>query len=443
MFLAAGAFVLADVWHQYTLGQRVSELREIIAQVERDVQGGVPARDWHESRIKGSNGWRHVAFLWDAAAAVRELEEDHREYEARRSAQGKTWYALKQLQAYFNGEWEEKPEDQPDNFVPRKTPTRDELEALLFATRMMPESTQLAADCDVVTPILDSKQVTDTWGQSISPFTSGTIALAMLGRVMALRELGKTEEAEKELLVSARFWSKYRLPLNFTDGAWFAVGKAKACLIYAEELLSQGALSVTTAAAIVELDFDGDFLLVEAIKADVVWICLQMQREPNLLQDPRWFEWMSREKSTLQGYELPNYAYGFRAEECGRCRDGLLHDIRSINQLRDPRPWADIRQTAPPGENYYGLVAETLPHHSVSFRQLNVRWLALKLRLMEKEIGPLAEHRAQAEALIAEHTFARHEWAGGTLLLYAVPIIGFPPDDRPSNYPDVELAPAK
>jgi len=294
----------------------------------------------------------------------------------------------------------------------------------------MPDACRKAEACDVVSPVQLAGTSTEDWSQSLLVFDSGTIRTAMIGRVKALVELGETSKAESELLTYAQFWSKYNLPLNWSDGRSTAVGGASGCLQLASELCREGKVSDRTIREILSLSFDGDRLFAEAMAGEVVWACLLLRRGEYSLRKPGWFEWLSARQSTPPGwgvYESPFLRFGQRAEYCHEVRALLMHDLQFLHLVRNPKPWDQVEPVDISCEWCWGYFVQALPEESMGFRQVNMAWLELKLHSLQRKSGPLHNQRAAVERLLGEQPYAGYRWKGTTLVIFPVPIMEFAP----------------
>lgn len=405
---AAGAVLVADVWHQWQLNSAVKDVRDVVER--REGSRGAPF--WFARRTTGTNGWDHLIFIGQA-------EAEHLAAGSPWSNTGDLPYAkllqrLDELRDYEADRWQElEPEDAPEGWKPSAKPTAAQLQALLVDTHILAQVMRLAAAADAfwLYPVYSDRE------PFVGSFSATLLFGAFRGRIQALRELSRFAEAESELVAACVTVSKWRVPWNFLD-AWMATAVLRSFFEVATDMFGLGQLSATAARTLAELDLKPDELLADCVLADFVWISHEAMQDRNLLRRARWFEWLSRDQSEVSDYYGGIPAYGWRAQQCRDMRVSLLTTLKTIDYIWKDKPLAAWPESPTNEVNYYGVAPESLPLHYNSFRRSCLPWLELRLRVLGGAGGPLTYHREEVRKIVESAGFAEFTWDEDTLILY-------------------------
>lgn len=380
----AGRFAWAS-WESHKLEKKIIEVREKVAP-------GQSRLEYLNTRPEGRNGWVESNMLC--------------------SEEGNSWISNADQNDVYHRllKLEDSSGNPPD------------------ADRLLRESDHLAAvyeriaDFDVIAPV--PRDEAELNHLSSGDFFVGRqlILETMIGRCLLLFMLGRTEQANAELLNAAKVWSKYTYPLSFGDWGLAVVGRRKILdftlrHVQSNDVTREAALQIST------LVYEPFSIVHRAIEAQVVTDTAFLQTEFIPRSPGSWFDWVWDERANgadpFAGWEhssrLRRWRYwGYFAREF---REGLHDTMASLEFTQQAPPWYFSRGTdRGKGEGSFGIPTTTLERRLMDALACDAANAAILLALLQRD-GPLYRQRELVRIVMGGFPWVQASWEGREVVL--------------------------
>jgi hypothetical protein len=397
--------VSVDRWRAAAMADNRERLEASFARLDEEILKGQSPSDWHKSRIRGTNGWEHVAFIHD----ICRLSDDY----TRLTPEDRViTEAVRNLSDFQNGHWEAR-DDDPDA-PPITDPSSEQLDDWLNATQSLADAYARAveADCIVMLP-LDDEPYPQWFGVRVAPRYN--VVHALFGRCKALVALGRPEQAWTEFEAALKALQKYGAPMSFVDGTVthampYIAAKS------AVEMLVDGTMHVDQARRILDLHVPTPFKAIDALEGEAVWLYVMTQQAGFLTAPPGWFDWLIGDLPLGDGmFAHDDFNDSAKSRwaapiNLGRQVANAMDAVFELrNYLDSPSAWDPA--AAPVIED--GLLVMTsasLFNWRNGLIRRNLAWLELELRILELEQGPLVNLAPQVAETVSRYPGAEYEF---------------------------------
>lgn len=398
-------FVFVDRWRAVAMADNRERLESSFARLDDEILKGQSPADWHQSRVQGTNGWEHVAFIHDIARRSINYGQLTPEEKTIRDA-------INNLSDYQNVNWEAHPDD-PDA-PPITEPSSETLEGWLKATQSLADAYARAAeaDCIVMLP-LDDEPYPQWVGVRVAPRLN--FVHALFGRCKALVALGQPARAWTEFESALKALQKNGAPMSFVDGT-VTHSMPYIAALAAVEMLIEGTLPVDQARKFLQLHSPTTFNACDALEGEAVWLYVMTKHAGFLLTPPSWFDWLIGDLPLGDGmFADDSFDDSAKSRWTAPINLGreMANAMDAVFELKDylesPSAWDP--SAAPVIED--ALLAIT-PASLFDWRNGLIRrslaWLELELRILELEQGPLANLAPQVAEIVSHYPSAEHEF---------------------------------
>jgi hypothetical protein len=419
LVLAVVLTTIADGHRRMWMKTERTRLLMALDRVDAEILKGQTPHQWHASRIKGSNGWEHLAFVFDADRLSSEWHNEHYDAAANKPEFVELAETLSALASYFEDDWEQDNPDDPDG-DPITTPPDALVDRWLAVTDPAAAAFAKAATCDTVVQSLGDDE---PYPAGIRVIPRINAAKAMLARCRILLDRGEKARALDELRNFVAVSSKFDAPICWVDcmvhlGVW---GRA---IEFARELLVDE--RITPAEAREFLTWNPDvYPKIRAIsEGEAVWLYAGAKAAVYAVNEPAMFDWITGDVPGGSGlFGEDDQFKSLRTRYFGP--GNLTHEIAL--GIESAVAWVEISRTPPPWDPSGLPEAElselfaTYPSQVFGLRnrvvKQSLKWLELELRIIELEHGPFHQRKDAVAAIVARYPGARHGWEDDRLAL--------------------------
>lgn len=416
----------ADGYRRAGMKERRARLQTALDRVETEILKGKTPNQWHESRIKGTNGWE---YLQPVFSIDRESEDwgpdltrdDIREIDS----------VLNDLSLYYDDEryLNESMYDHYESAYPNIENNGDYEEALLShwlaKSQVVADRFAKAASCETVVQLPENDEPYPAWdGIRLIPRMS--THAAMMARCKILLDRGLNEQAFQELDNLASVWTSFDAPVFWID-LIVHVGLGLDTAEFALEQLILGKCSPSQVRGLLDSVPNVVPAVLSACEGEAVWMYTAANAADYAHSEPRMFDWLTGDVPADRGlFGLENLSDHRRSIHDRYFRvANITHEM--IMAVENATTWVEVARSDLPWD------PGTLPHVEVSTmlalypsRVFDLRnylilkrltWLQLELRVLELEAGPLAHQKDVVAAKVGSYFGTRLGWDGDVLQL--------------------------
>lgn len=408
----------ADGYRRAGMKERRVRLQTALERVETEILKGKTPNEWHESRITGTNGWRHIEPLFTL------YERTHAWHEANYDAEVEPDFivlsnTLDELTLYHSGDWMPDPEEYPD-LDEESEPPPDRIERWMKITNHVASAVAAAAACDCVVRLAEADEPYPEWN-GVALFPRSTLNSAMMARCKILLDWDERARAVQELHNLSTLWSKVSTPTCWIETLVHLMVWADT-VEFARDLLIDGHITASEARSVLNWKPDVYPRIRSACEGEAVWLYTSSKAADYALYAPSMFDWVSGDIPTGTGMFKQDFD-PFRAAYFG---PGNL-TVEVAMAVENAMHWVNISRTPPPwNPEDVPIVEESLlfalnPSHVFGRRnevfRKSLHWLELELRILEHERGPLRDKREAVDKIAARYPDSHIGWDGDSLAL--------------------------
>ena len=408
----------ADGLRQSRMKEHRTRLLAALDRVDAEILKGRTPNEWHASRIKGTNGWEHLEYVFDADQQATEWYAEN--YDAADEPEFvELSETLRALASYFDGDWEQDNPDDPDGDS-IKMPPDALIDRWLAVTDPAAAAFARAAACDTIAQSLNGDE---PYPAGIRVIPRVFAAKAMLTRCRIFLDREDKTRALDELRNSVAVWSKFDAPMLWVDydvhlAVWGQVTE------FARELLIDERITPAEARELLTWNRDVYPRIRAACEGEAVWLYVGAKAAEYAVSEPAMFDWITG--------DVPGGSGLFGEDDQFRSLRSRYFGPGNLTQeialaIESALAWVEISRTPPPWgprslpEAEQSLAFAMYPSQVFGLRnrvvKQSLKWLELELRIDEIEHGPLPQRKDAVAAIVARYPGARHGWEDDRLAL--------------------------
>jgi hypothetical protein len=410
----------ADGYRRLDMKDRAARLEIALARVDSKILKGQTPAQWQTSRVKGSNGWEHIARVRAAYKASRDWDRSSWEEsaDAAKPTDVTLWETIEAMCAWHDGEWYG---DNPDDLEgeSNRTPPPELLETWLKTSRPLAEAYSLASACDTIVMVPRSAE---PYPAGIAVIPNLQIAKAVIARCRILLDSGRDVQAWQELKAFSDAAAKYDAPLCLID-QMINVGTWSLCVEFVLARLIEGACTPEQAQVFCNWDGIQDMNLA-AIEGEAVWIAANAKGADYALTSPTMFDWITNDVPCGTGMFAMHDQFGsVRSRYFGpgnfavEIAMAVENAVICVEIARTPQPWSVESVPVVEPSMLFAFYPSAIFHKRNNLVEKSFLWLELEARILELSQGPLEQRKDAVAALVAKYPGVVHDWDGGDLCL--------------------------